>query len=237
MSHVANRKSNHSVRWIERHINDRYVMKAQQENYRSRAAYKLMQMDDRFCFLKRHQVVVDLGCYPGGWSQVALERTYCDGSSRGVVLGVDKVRMDPLLHHTFIQGDVSHKEILDRCFNVLGDRRADVVLSDMAPKLIGVKQDDHLASAETALFACDFVEQVLKLGGWFIVKLFYGGQGDNLKVYLKTRFERVRSVKPRASRNESREMYFICEKFIGRPKLSSEVQVKSMYMDKGEGYM
>ena len=101
-------------------------------------------------------------CLPGVpfLPQVALERTYCDGSSRGVVLGVDKVRMDPLLHHTFIQGDVSHKEILDRCFNVLGDRRADVVLSDMAPKLIGVKQDDHLASAETALFACDFVEQV-----------------------------------------------------------------------------
>ncbi|CAK0819184.1 unnamed protein product [Prorocentrum cordatum] len=125
-------------------------------------------MDDKFSFLRPDTVVVDLGCFSGGWSQVCVERTL-PSSSSSMVIGVDKVRMDPLDGHTFIQGDVAAEDTLQALQAALGDRRADVVLSDLAPALVGLKYEDHMASMQCCLYAARIMEKVLRLGGWFIV--------------------------------------------------------------------
>ncbi|KAF8821540.1 ribosomal Rna methyltransferase (FtsJ) family protein [Cardiosporidium cionae] len=224
---VLNNASAHSARWIQRQLNDRYVMKAQMENYRSRAAYKLIQLDDRYLFLRKNQCVVDLGCYPGGWSQVALNRCLVgapDSTSR--VIGVDKHRMDELPNHSFILGNIGSSEILASLQQSLTEAKVDVVLSDLAPACTGLKQDDHLLSTELSLQAAELSEEILRLGGWLILKVFMGGQLSNLKIYLQSRFERVRSAKPKACRAESPEIYLVCEKFIGRTSIASEVQIK-----------
>eukprot|EP00921_Rhytidocystis_pertsovi_P020719 GHVQ01033048.1.p1 GENE.GHVQ01033048.1~~GHVQ01033048.1.p1 ORF type:complete len:297 (+),score=32.09 GHVQ01033048.1:857-1747(+) len=236
---VVNKKGRHSTEWIKRQISDRYVLKAQEECYRSRAAYKLQQLDDKFLFLRRNQLVVDLGCYPGGWSQIASERVEAfsgkDGTNVGRVIGIDKIRIDPLPNHTFLQGEVGKDELVSMLLKESGDRAADVVLSDMAPACIGVKVDDHLMSADLGLKALDLTEQILKVGGWFIVKMFMGSQIENYKVLLRSRFKSVKSAKPRASRMESPEMYFVCKEFIGRGNIAEEVQLKGAFSNR-EGY-
>ncbi|PHJ25643.1 ribosomal rna large subunit methyltransferase [Cystoisospora suis] len=247
---VRNKKSSHTSEWIKRQITDRYVLKAQECNFRSRAAFKLEQLDDAYLFFRKNQIVVDLGAYPGGWSQVALDRIRA-GGGQGKVIAVDPVAMDPLPNHTFIQGSVGQASTLHALLEELGERKADVVLSDMAPACIGVKQDDHLNSAELCLHASDLMEQILKLGGVFVTKMFMGSETNNFKVYLRSRFKKVSSAKPRydttsrlsslsqksrACRPESREMYFVCQGFVGRERISEEVQVKGAFSAK-EGYL
>jgi len=214
--------------WINRHIRDKYVVRAQADQYRTRAAYKIRQMDDRFSFFRKNQIVVDLGCFNGGWSQVAIERTYAS-SSDSKVIGVDLLQTDPLDHLTFIKGDAGDPEIILKVLSELGEKKADVLCSDMAPKMIGVKQDDHLASAELSLLAGAFMEKVLKIGGWFIIKVFYGPELPKFRLYLDTRFQKVRSVKPGASREHSREMFLVCRHFIGRPDIAEEVQIRGSF--------
>lgn len=216
--------------WIQRHIKDRYVIRAQQDLYRSRAAYKLKQMDDKFSFFKKNQTVVDLGCFSGGWSQVALERTHASSSS-STVIGVDLVQTDPLENFTFIKGDVEEPATIAKVLTVLGEKKADVVISDLAPKMIGIKGDDHLSSVELCLSAGTFMERVLKIGGWFVVKIFYGANLAKFRLYLDSRFQKVRSVKPPASRKESREMYIVCRHFIGRADIAEEVPLRG-----GQGF-
>mmetsp|Transcript_168867 Transcript_168867/g.324704 ORF Transcript_168867/g.324704 Transcript_168867/m.324704 type:complete len:241 (+) Transcript_168867:37-759(+) len=210
-------KKGHSADWIKRHVSDRYVQKAQQDLYRSRAAYKLKQMDNDFSFLSKRSIVVDLGCFAGGWSQVALERIGAGhGRCLGMVIGVDKVRMEPLdHHHRFVLGDVQEASTIQRVQEELQGRRASVVLSDMAPKMTGSKIDDHMASVELCRAAHRFAEAVLCEGGWYLTKIFAGALADQHRAELGSRFQKVRIVKPPASRSESPELYFLCKHYLG----------------------
>lgn len=240
---IRNRHTNHSADWIRRQITDRYVRLAQEQNFRSRAAFKLLQLDDKFLFFRRGQVVLDLGSYPGGWSQVACQRVWTNPSSLecahvALVVGVDKIAMEPMPNHHFILGDIGgdgQDQLLHKIQQLCQHRKADVVLSDMSPACIGIKQDDHLGCADLCLKALDLAEQMLRLGGSFVVKMFMGSQSENYKVLLHSRFTNVKAARPRACRNESREMYFVCRDFIGRPRLSEEVQVKGAFSTR-EGY-
>lgn len=199
-----------SKQWTQRQLADKYVKKAQELDFRSRAAFKLLQMDDQFCFLRPNSVVVDLGCFSGGWSQIALARC-----PLGRVVGVDKVRMDPLPNHTFIHGDITEASTVEAVLTSLDGKRADVVISDMAPAISGRKLDDHDSAIDLSLIASEFVDKVLSPGGWFVIKSFYGPKSSEFVLFLKTKFKLVRTVKPKASRSESSEVYYVCAKFKG----------------------
>jgi len=178
-------------------------------------------MDDQFSFLRPNSTVVDLGCFSGGWSQVALARCI-----HGTVIGVDKVRMDSLPNHTFIQGDITERETVDAVLRALNGKSVDVVISDMAPAITGHKLDDHDSSIELSLIASEFVDQVLAPNGWFVIKSFYGPKSSEFVLFLKSRFRLVRTVKPRASRSESSEVYYVCAKFKGPGKgIAGEVPI------------
>lgn len=211
-----------SKQWIQRQIADRYVRKAQELNYRSRAAFKLIQIDDKFSILRPSSTVVDLGCFSGGWSQVALARC-----PEGCVLGIDKNRMDALPDHIFIQGDITDTEVQDTLKIRLEGKLADVVMSDMAPAVSGNKIDDHDNSVELSLSVLDLLEEILSPGGWLVIKSFYGPRSSDFVLVLKSKFKLVRTFKPRASRSESPEIYYICSRFKGNngKSLSSEVPI------------
>mmetsp|Transcript_67853 Transcript_67853/g.198542 ORF Transcript_67853/g.198542 Transcript_67853/m.198542 type:complete len:250 (+) Transcript_67853:37-786(+) len=209
-------KKGHSPQWIQRHVSDKYVQRAQENDYRSRSAFKLRQLDGQFSFLGPRATVVDLGCSAGGWSQVALERTATPSGRRSsVVVGVDKVHMEPLDYHHFIRGDVQDAITLAKVKEILQRQKATVVLSDMAPKMTGSKIDDHVASVDLCRAAARFAEQILKEGGWFVTKIFAGALADRHRGELEQRFRKVHIVKPKASREESRELYYVCAKFLG----------------------
>ena len=218
----AGRFSNvsNSKQWIQRQITDRYVRKAQELNFRSRAAFKLIQIDDQFCFLRPNSTVVDLGCFSGGWSQVALNRC-----PNGFVVGVDKVRMDSLPNHTFIQGDITQDDTMNKVLCALGGKSVDVVMSDMAPAISGHKLDDHDASIELSLMASEFADKILSTGGWFVIKSFYGPKSSEFVLFLKSKFKLVRTVKPKASRSESSEVYYVCARFKGVETVQSQVPI------------
>lgn len=202
-------------------MSDKYVRKAQELNYRSRAAFKLLQMDDQFCFLRPHSTVLDLGCFSGGWSQVALARC-----PTGTVIGVDKVRTDSLPNHVFIQGDITEQNTMEEVLRALNGKSVDVVLSDMAPAISGRKLDDHDSSIELSLTVSEFAEKVISPGGWFVIKSFYGPKSSEFVLFLKSKFKLVRTVKPKASRAESSEVYYVCAKFKGAGKgIHSEVPI------------
>jgi len=219
---AAKKNKGHSLQWVQRHVKDRYVQRAQEDNYRSRSAYKLKQLDTQFSFLKSRHNVVDLGCWCGGWSQVALQRTRCGSGTRpGLVIGVDLVSMEPLEHHHFVQGDIREPAVLQKVKQMLGDRAANVVLSDMAPKLTGNKHDDHMASMELCKHATLFAEAVLKEGGWFVTKVFDGALAKAYREDLQLKFGKVKIAKPAACRPESREVYYVCSQFIGMEALGT----------------
>ena len=226
----ATRRVCSSHQWIQRQLNDTFVKRAQEENYRNRAAFKLIQLDDKYSFLRKNKTVLDLGCYSGGWSQVALQRC-----PEGKVLGVDKMRIEPLPDpHVFIQGDITDADMHSKVLTTLGGSRVDIVLSDMSPSTIGVSIDDHLAMTDLNLKACELMEKVIALRGWFILKTFTGPETPKLKLYLTSRFEKVVGHKPEASRKESPEVFLICNRFKGRDKLSSEVASNFRYKNEGE---
>lgn len=205
------------MQWITRHVKDTYVQRSHQDGYRSRSAYKLKQMDTEYKFLKDKCIVVDLGCNAGGWAQVALQRTGVSNMSKsaGMVIGVDKVHMEPLDQHHFIHGDITELATLRKVEALLTGRRAHVVLSDLAPHMIGIPGDDHLASVDLCRAAAKFAEAVLQDGGWFITKIFDGVSAMQHRAELQARYGKVRVVKPKASRSSSRELYFVCSKFLG----------------------
>jgi len=210
-------KKGHSLQWIQRHCSDKYVQRAQERDYRSRSAFKLRQLDGQFSILRPHVNVVDLGCSAGGWSQVALERTATpSGHRRSVVVGVDMEHMEPLDYHHFIRGDVREAATLAKVLELLQGQRAHVVLSDMAPqRMTGSKIDDHVASVDLCRAAARFAEQVLKEGGWFVTKIFAGALADRHRGELEQRFRKVHIAKPKASRQESSELYYVCARFLG----------------------
>ena len=199
-----------STRWLARQLNDPYVREAKAKGYRSRAAFKLAELDAKFRFLRKGAVVLDLGAAPGGWSQVGAERV----GAKGRVVAADVLEMTPISGVQILEADLLVAGTLARLERLLGGK-ADVVLSDMAAPTTGHRATDHLRT--TALFeaALDVAEQVLKPGGTFVGKVFQGGATGDLLVRVKQRFREVRHVKPPASRAESVELYLVATGFRG----------------------
>jgi 23S rRNA (uridine2552-2'-O)-methyltransferase len=199
-----------SARWLQRQLDDPYVAEAQARGYRSRAAFKLAQLDDKFGFLGRGARVVDLGAAPGGWCQLAIER--CGKQAR--VIAVDLAEMEPLPGVVCVIGDFYDESTQARIKAAL-DGPADVVLSDMAAPASGHTATDHLRIMALAEAAFDFAEQTLAPGGTFVVKLLQGGAEAELLGRLKRAFAKVRHVKPSASRADSAELYLVATGFRG----------------------
>jgi 23S rRNA (uridine2552-2'-O)-methyltransferase len=196
--------------WLERQINDPFAAKARAHGYRSRAAYKLIEIDDRLHVLKPGARVIDLGLAPGGWTQVAIER--------GVqhVVGVDLLPVDPMPPAQILQMDFTDPTCGPLLMELLGGA-PDVVLSDMAPNTVGHRQTDHLRIVGLIEAAVDFAVEVLKPGGVFIAKAFQGGETAELIAQLKRHFTDVKNFKPKASRADSSELYLVAVGFKGRP--------------------
>nr|WP_240932738.1 RlmE family RNA methyltransferase [Pelagibius litoralis] len=208
---TAKRRSASSARWLERQLNDPYVAEARKRGYRSRAAFKLSQLDDRFHFLKSGLRVVDLGCAPGGWAQVVAER--CGRATR--IIGIDLLEVEPVSGADLLVGDFLDEDAPGRLKTALGGP-ADIVLSDMAAASTGHAKTDHLrvmALAESALL---FAQEVLAPGGAFVAKVLQGGTERDLLTALKRDFAKVHHVKPAASRADSSEMYLVALGFRGR---------------------
>lgn len=212
---TAKKRTLSSTRWLERQLNDPYVHAAKREGYRSRAAYKLMEMDDRFRFLRAGARVVDLGAAPGGWCQVAVERVKAlegRGDRQGRVIGVDILDMEPMPGATIMKLDFLADGADDKVKAVLGGE-ADVVLSDMAAHATGHRQTDHLKIMALCEAAASFATEVLSEGGTFCAKVLRGGTEADLLTMLKRHFQTVRHVKPKASRADSAEMYVLAQGF------------------------
>lgn len=197
---MASRKS-----WKSRQQSDPYVKQARQAGYRSRAAYKLLELDEKDGLFRPGQCVVDLGAAPGGWSQVARERT----GTGGTVIALDLLDMEPVDGATFIQGDFREDAALEAVEAALGGRRADLVLSDMAPNISGIGPADQARSMHLAELALEFALEWLEPAGKLVVKLFQGEGFDSLIARLRKEFRSVRIRKPPASRQESREVYAV----------------------------
>ena len=204
-----------SQRWLQRQLNDPYVAEAKKRGYRSRAAFKLLQLDDQFRFLKPGGRVVDLGAAPGGWTQVAVERVK-PGKGGGVVIGIDITPIEPIAGATVLAKDFYDDDAPAVLEELLGGP-ADVVLSDMAAAATGEPQVDHLRIMGLAEAAHHFACQVLKPGGSFVAKVLRGGTERTLLDRLKHDFIKVRHVKPEASRADSAEMYVVGTGFRGKP--------------------
>jgi 23S rRNA (uridine2552-2'-O)-methyltransferase len=210
---TAGKRSVSSTRWLQRQLNDPYVAEAKKQGFRSRAAFKLLQLDERFHFLKAGARVVDLGAAPGGWTQVAGEKVLKSG--RGKVIGIDILEMDPVPGAEILHLDFMSDEAPDK-LKALLDGEADVVLSDMAASATGHQQTDHLKIMALAETAYAFAAEVLAPGGTFIAKVLQGGATGDLLKELKRDFAEVRHVKPAASRKDSAEIYVVALSFRGR---------------------
>jgi len=206
---TAKQRTPSSAAWLARQLNDPYVAEAHRLGYRSRAAFKLLQLDDQVRFLKARARVVDLGAAPGGWTQVAVER-----AKGGVVVGIDITPVEPVAGATVLTKDFYDDDAPEALKALLGGP-ADVVMSDMAAPATGDPQVDHLRIMALAEAAHDFARQVLKPGGAFVAKVLQGGTERTLLDQLKRDFAKVRHVKPAASRADSAEMYVVGTGFRG----------------------
>jgi 23S rRNA (uridine2552-2'-O)-methyltransferase len=200
-----------SARWLSRQLNDPYVTAAKQQGWRSRAAFKLLELDDRFRLFRRGARVLDLGAAPGGWTQVAVRR------GAASVLAVDLLPIDPIQGATMLQADFADPDMPARLIAELGGP-ADVVLSDMAPNTTGHAATDHIRIIALAEMAVDFAVQVLTPGGAFVAKVFQGGSEKTILDRLKRSFAQVKHAKPPASRKDSSELYVVAMGFKGRPE-------------------
>jgi 23S rRNA (uridine2552-2'-O)-methyltransferase len=200
--------------WLERQLNDPYVARAKREGLRSRAAFKLAEIDDRFRFLKSGARVVDLGAAPGGWSQIAAQRVGAVGPSRGRTVAIDLLDMAAIPGVEFLQLDFFDAAALDR-LKALLDGPADVVLSDMAPNATGHRKTDHLRIMALAEAAAMFAREVLRPGSTFLCKVLQGGTEAELLAGLKRDFMTVKHLKPAASRSDSAELYVLAQGFRG----------------------
>ena len=208
-----------STRWLQRQLNDPYVQEAHRKGYRSRAAFKLIELDDRFEFLKPGQKVVDLGCAPGGWTQVAAERIDAEKNPNGHVIGIDLQEVEEIPGATLLVGDFMDNDAPDRLKEVIGGP-VDVVLSDMAASASGHPQTDHIRITALVEAAAYFAEEVLKPIGWFVAKVLAGGADADLLKQLKLQFQTVRHAKPPASRKDSSETYLVASGFRGKNTFS-----------------
>jgi 23S rRNA (uridine2552-2'-O)-methyltransferase len=208
---TANKRSLSSQKWLERQLNDPYVARAKREGYRSRAAFKLLEIDEKFKILKPGQKIVDLGAAPGGWSQIAAKVV----GPKGKVVGIDLLPIDPMAGVEFIQLDFLDESAPGKLIEMLGGP-ADVVMSDMAANTTGHKKTDHLRIIGLAEAAIYFAREILAPGGAFVAKVFQGGTENQLLADLKRDFAVVRHVKPAASRADSAELYVLATGFRGR---------------------
>ncbi len=211
---TAKKRKPSSQRWLERQLNDPYVQRAKAEGYRSRAAFKLLEVDDRHKLLKPGMHVVDLGAAPGGWCQVAAART---GSTdeNPLVVGIDYLGMEPLAGVILLEKDFLDDDAPDVLRAAMGGHRADIVLSDMAAPTTGHKKTDHLRIMHLCEVALEFAREVLAPGGAFMAKVFQGGTEHTLLADLKRDFTSVMHVKPAASRSDSAELYVLAKGFRG----------------------
>ncbi|MBA3580897.1 MAG: 23S rRNA (uridine(2552)-2'-O)-methyltransferase RlmE [Gammaproteobacteria bacterium] len=202
-------KSKSSQRWMKEHFDDEYVLRAQREGYRSRAVYKLMELDEKYRLLKPGHSVVDLGAAPGGWSQYAAQRV----GEPGKVLATDILPMNGLAGVQFVLGDFREAEVLDTILRALGGNKADAVLSDMAPNMSGTDAVDIPRAMYLVELAHDTACRVLRPGGLFLSKMFQGEGSEQFLVDLRQHFTAVNVRKPRASRPRSREVYVLATGF------------------------
>ncbi|MCB1663566.1 MAG: 23S rRNA (uridine(2552)-2'-O)-methyltransferase RlmE [Pseudomonadales bacterium] len=202
-------RSKSSGRWLNEHFNDPYVKKSQQEGYRSRASYKLLEIQKKDQLIKPGMILLDLGAAPGGWSQVAVELV----GKKGCVIASDILPMEPLEGVEFIQGDFSEDEAYQQILALLSGRSLDLVISDMAPNMSGINAVDQARSMYLVELALEMATQVLRPGGCFLAKVFQGAGFDELLAALRSKFDKVQSRKPDASRARSREKYIIAKGF------------------------
>ena len=209
-----------SNRWIERQLNDPYVQETHKRGLRSRAAIKFEQIEDRYPFLAPHMRVVDLGCAPGGWLQVVSERIKLN-KGHGALVGIDLLETDPIGGAQILVGDITEPEMLDAVFQAI-DGKADAVLSDMAAATTGHRPTDHLRTMALLELALDFAIDILTPGGTFLAKAFRGGAEKPLMDLLHNHFDKVRHIKPPASRQESVETYLLATGFKPAPAPQDE---------------
>jgi 23S rRNA (uridine2552-2'-O)-methyltransferase len=204
-------RSKSSGSWLRRHVTDPYVQLAQKEGYRSRSAYKLIELNEKDRLLRPGMWVMDLGSAPGGWSQVAARAV----GAKGRVLATDILAMDPIAKVDFIQGDFTSDEVVEKIMAWLGDEKFDVIVSDIAPNLSGIDVADQARSIYFLELALDTVRIALKPGASFIAKMFQGQGSDEYLKELRKSFQKVSIRKPKASRPESREVYIVAKDYKG----------------------
>ncbi len=210
----ARRKRASSQRWLQRQLNDPYVAAAQHQGLRSRAAFKLIEIDEKAHLLRHGQRVVDLGAAPGGWTQVAVERTGADRPGGGTVVALDILEMPSVAGATVVKDDFLAEGADTRLMDLL-DGPVDLVLSDMSPNTTGHASTDHLRIVNLVEAALDFAIRVLAPGGAFVAKVFQGGTEAELLALLRRHFDKVKHIKPPASRSDSKEVYVVATGFKG----------------------
>ena len=199
--------SKSSKRWLQEHERDAFVKQARQTQYRSRAVYKLMEIDKQDQLFHPGQTVIDLGAAPGSWSQYAAERT----GNRGLVLAVDILPMQPMDNVKIVNGDFTEQTTVDDCLDQLDGKQADLVISDMAPNISGIRTTDQARSMYLAELTYEFACTVLKQDGGMLVKMFQGQGTDPYRQQLADVFQRVKYRKPKASKDSSREFYILAQ--------------------------
>ena len=213
---TARGRTAQSTRWLARQLNDPYVKRAKAEGYRSRAAYKLIELDEKFTILRGMRFIVDLGVAPGGWAQVARKV-----APKAAIVGIDLLPVEPIPGVTLLEMDFMDDAAPDRLLSALGDA-PDLVLSDMAANTVGHQQTDHLRTMGLVEAAADFAMRTLKPGGTFVSKVFAGGTDGALLRELKAAFKTVKHAKPPASRKGSVEWFVVAQGFKGRKESASE---------------
>jgi len=205
-------RSKTSLGWLKRHVNDPYVKQAQKDGYRSRASYKLLEVQEKYKLIRPGMSVVDLGAAPGGWSQVTSRLI----GGQGRLIASDILEMDSIPDVTFIQGDFTQDEVLARILEAVGNSQVDLVISDMAPNMSGTPEVDMPKAMFLCELALDLAERILKPGGNFLIKIF---QGEGFDTYLKDarqKFDKIQMMKPDSSRGSSREQYMLAWGYRGR---------------------
>ena len=213
---TAKGRTAQSTRWLERQLNDPYVKRAKAEGYRSRAAYKLIELDERFTLLRGVKRVVDLGIAPGGWTQVVQKK-----AKNAVIVGIDLLPVDPIENVTILQMDFLAEEAPQMLTDALGGE-ADIVLSDMAANTVGHPQTDHLRTMALVEAGMVFACEILRPGGAYVAKVLAGGADHDLVAELKRNFATVKHAKPPASRKGSSEWYVIAQGFKGRVEVPTD---------------
>lgn len=204
-------RSKSSAEWLKEHVDDIYVKRAQQDGYRTRASYKLLELDEKDKLLRAGMTVIDLGSAPGGWSQVVAQKL----NGNGTVIASDILPMDAIADVTFIQGDFTEESVFNELLQAINNQPVDLVISDMAPNMSGMTSIDQPGAMYLVELALDMATQVLKPNGHFVAKVFQGEGFDEYILQLRAVFDKVLVRKPKASRARSREVYVVAKGFRG----------------------